>query len=82
MGENKSTISKANSDENIGEFWDNHDFTEFDGVAPDVDFEVISTLPVHLELLHGIEVQLAKRELKVETLVNRWLRQKLDEEAA
>lgn len=30
MGENRlSNVSKADSDEKIGEFWSSHDFTEF-----------------------------------------------------
>ena len=83
MAENRlSSISKADSDEKIGEFWDTHDFTEFDTDAPDAQFEVISTVPVRFELLNEIEEQAAKRGVKVETLVNQWLQQKLDEEAA
>jgi predicted DNA binding CopG/RHH family protein len=83
MAENKlSSISKADSDEKIGEFWDSHDFTEFDTNAPDADFEVTSTVPVHEELLNEIEKQAAKRGVNVETLVNQWLQQKVDEEAA
>ena len=77
-----SSTSKADSDEKIGEFWDSHDFTEFDTDAPDPDFEVISTVPVQLELLNEIEKQAAKRGVNVETLVNQWLQQKIDEEAA
>ena len=83
MAENKaSSISKADSDEKIGEFWDSQDFTEFDTDAPDADFEIISTVPVQLELLNELEEQAAKRGVKVETLVNQWLQQKFDEEAA
>ena len=83
MAENRlSNISKAESDEKMGEFWDTHDFTEFDTDAPDPEFEVISTVPIQLELLNEIEKQAAKRGVKVETLVNQWLQQKLDEEAA
>lgn len=77
-----SSISKADSDEKIGEFWDSHDFTELDTDAPDASFEVTCTVPVKLELLSEIEKQAAKRGLKVEALVNLWLQQKLDEEAA
>ena len=80
-GNRLSSISKADSDEKIGEFWDTHDFTEFDISARDAKFEVISTIPVQLELLDEIEAQAAKRGVKVETLVNQWLQQKLDEEA-
>jgi hypothetical protein len=76
-----SSISKADSDEKVGEFWDSHDFTELDTDAPDAEFEVISTVPVQLELLNEIEKQAAKRGLKVDTLVNQWLQQKVDEQA-
>ena len=56
MEENRlSSISKAEADEKIGKFWDTHDFTEFDADAPDAQFEVISTVPVHLDLLKEIE---------------------------
>jgi hypothetical protein len=68
MSENKlSSISKVHSDEKIGEFWDTHDFTEFDTDAPDAEFEIISTVPVQLDLLTEIEAQAAKRGVKVET---------------
>jgi predicted DNA binding CopG/RHH family protein len=83
MAENElSNISKADSDEKIGEFWDTHDLAEFDTNAPDAEFEIISTVPVQLELLNEIEERAAKQGVNVETLVNQWLQQKLDEEAA
>ena len=83
MAENRlSSICKADSDEKVGEFWDSHDFTDFDTNTPDAEFEVIGTVPVQLELLNEIEAQAAKRGVKVETLVNQWLQQKLGEEAA
>lgn len=83
MEENKlSGVSKADSDEAIGEFWDGHDFTEFDTDAPDAQFEVTCTVPVSLDLLSEIEKQAAKRGVRVDELVNLWLQQKLDEEAA
>jgi len=83
MEENRlSSISKADSDDKIGEFWDTHDFTEFDTDAPDAEFEVISTVPVQLELLNDIEKHAAKRGVKAEKLVNHWLQQNIDEEAA
>jgi predicted DNA binding CopG/RHH family protein len=83
MEENRvSSISKADSDEKIGEFWDSHDFTEFDTDVPDADFVITPTIPVSIELLTEIEKQAAKRGLKVDELVSLWLQQKLDEEAA
>lgn len=83
MEENRSSsVSKADSDEKIGEFWDSHDFTELDTDAPDASFEVTCAVPIKLELLSEIEKQAAKRGMKVEALVNLWLQQKLDEVAA
>ena len=83
MAENRlSSVCKADSDEKVGEFWDNHDFTESDTNSPDAEFEVISSVPIQLELLNEVEEQAAKRGVKVETLVNQWLQQKIDEEAA
>jgi hypothetical protein len=42
MGKNiLSSISKADSLEKMGEFWDTHDFTDYDNPdAPDVKFDV------------------------------------------
>jgi hypothetical protein len=63
-----SSISKADSDEKVGEFWDTHDFTEFDTNTPDAEFDIISTVPIQLELLNEIEAQATNRGMKVETL--------------
>ncbi len=40
MAEGKTGISKAQTLEKMGEFWDEHDFTEFDTDAPDVVFDL------------------------------------------
>jgi hypothetical protein len=40
MNENKSSISQANSYLEIGEFWDNHDVTDYWEQTKPVDFEV------------------------------------------
>jgi len=78
---NLSDLSKANSDEKIGQFWDEHDFTEFDNLeAPDVEFEVSCAVPIEETLFAAIEKQAQKRGVRVETLVNLWLQQKLDEQ--
>jgi hypothetical protein len=81
MDENKlSSVSKADTDEKIGEFWGSHDFTEFDTGAPDVEFEVTCAVPIERELFAAIEKQAHQRGVKVETLVNLWLQQKLAEQ--
>ncbi|MCP4398520.1 MAG: hypothetical protein GY801_14640 [bacterium] len=77
---NVSSISHADTLEKMGEFWDTHDFTDFDTPdAPDVEFTVSCAVPVELELLSSVEKQARRRGVRVETLVNLWLQQKLAE---
>ena len=76
----KSSISKTDSLENMGNFWDTHDFTEFDTDAPDVEFQISCAVPVEPELLSSVEKQARRRGVNVETLVNLWLQQKLSEQ--
>lgn len=76
-----SSISKADSLEKMGEFWDTHDFTDFDNPdAPDVAFKITCAVPIELDLLSLVEKQARLRGVKVETLVNLWLQQKLAEQ--
>lgn len=81
MEKNKfSSISHADTLEKIGEFWDIHDFTEFDNPdAPDVEFHVSCAVPIEPALLTSVEQQAKLRGVTVETLVNLWLQQKLTE---
>lgn len=77
MEENKlSSISKASTIESMGEFWDEHDFTEFDTEAPDVVFDINCAVPIEPDLLAKVEEQARLRGVSVETLVNLWLQQK------
>lgn len=47
MAENRlSSISKARSLEEMGGFWDMHDFTDYDTDAPDVEFTVSCAVPI------------------------------------
>jgi hypothetical protein len=81
MGANKlSSISKADTLEKMGEFWDTHDFTDFDTDAPDVEFEISCAVPIEVDLLSLVEKQAHLRGVSVETLVNLWLQQKLVEQ--
>jgi len=83
MPANKSSISKTNSLERMGEFWDKHDFTEFDDPnAPDVEFDVTVAIPIEPDLLSDIEELAHRRGIKVETLVNLWLKEKVVETKA
>ncbi len=76
-----SSISQADTDEKIGEFWDTHDFTDFDNpAAPDMKFEITCAVPIEVELFAALEKQAQQRGVQVETLVNLWLEQKLTEQ--
>ena len=82
MAENRlSSISQADSLAKMGEFWDTHDFTQFDSDAPDVEFTISSTVSIEPDLLAAVEKQVRLRGIGVETLVNLWLQEKLTEQA-
>jgi hypothetical protein len=76
-----SSISQADTDEKIGEFWDTHDFTDFDNpAAPDVRFQIVCAVPIEVELFAALEKQARQHGVQVETLVNLWLQQRLAEQ--
>ena len=83
MGVNKvSSISQADTLEKMGEFWDTHDFTDFDHLdTPDIEFQIACAVPIELELLSAVEQQARLRGVQVETLINLWLQQKLAEQS-
>ena len=46
MDEDKlSSISQSDTLEGMGEFWDSHDFADFDTDAPDIQFEISCAVP-------------------------------------
>ncbi len=67
---NLSSISKTQSLEEMGEFWDTHDFTEFDTDKPDIEFTVANTVAIEAELFLAVEDQARRRGVSAETLVN------------
>ena len=78
MAENRlSSISQADSLTKMGEFWDTHDFTQFDTDAADVEFAISSAVSIEPDLLAAVEKQARLRGVGVETLVNLWLQEKL-----
>jgi len=82
MGANRfSSTSKANTLEKMGEFWDSHDFTDFDTTAPDVEASISCAVPIEVDLLSLVEELAHKRGVSVETLVNLWLSQKVAEQS-
>ena len=80
MPTNKSSVSKANSSEIMGEFWDKNDLTQFDDPnTPDVEIHVFVAISIEPDLLSDIEELARRRGIKVETLVNLWLKEKVGE---
>jgi hypothetical protein len=85
MGRNKSSISKARSYREIGEFWDTHDLGEYWDQTRPVEFEVdiqseATYYPVEKKLSEKIGVIAKRRGVSPETLLNLWLQEKVGEE--
>ena len=86
MRRNKSSLSEAQSYKEIGEFWDNHDLTDYWDQTKAVEFEVeieseATYFPVETSLSAKL-VSLAKqRGVSPETLLNLWIQEKVKEEA-
>ena len=76
-----ASISKADTIETIGDFWDTHDFTDFDSDRPDVEFRVSSKVAIDADLLSSVEQVARRHGVGVETLVNLWLSEKVLQQA-
>lgn len=85
MSENRSSISQAQSYQEIGELWDTHDVTAYwDATAP-VEFDVdiqseVRYCALESTLAHKVSEIAWQRGVSVETLVNLWVRDKVAEE--
>jgi hypothetical protein len=82
MTRSKSSISKAKSYKEIGEYWDSHDLGEnWDETEP-AEFEVgIQGQPALVALEEEVKDKLTKiaksKNVPVEALVNEWLKEKI-----
>jgi predicted HicB family RNase H-like nuclease len=87
MSRSKSSISKAQSYQEIGEFWDTHDLAEYWDQTQPVEFEVNIQSEV---MYYRLDVALSKklrliaeqRGVSPETLLNLWVQEKIQEEVA
>ncbi len=85
MEKNKTTtISRAKSYKEIGDFWDNHDVADYWEMTYPVEFEVdiqSETTYFRLERKLAAEVRktAAKQGISSETLLNQWIKDKLKE---
>jgi len=80
---NKTSISKAGTSEEIGEFWDNHSLADYWDQTKEVEFEIRATrrhrATIDPELYKKITSCSHKRGILAETLINLWLTEKVKE---
>jgi len=87
MKKNRSSISKAQSYAEIGEFWDEHDLSDFWGKTRKVRFDVVvepeaTYYPIEKGLSDKIQSVARKQGVSSDTLVNLWLEEKIKEQAS
>jgi hypothetical protein len=85
MKENKSSISGAQSYQEIGEYWDAHDLSEHWEQTEPVEFEVdIESEKTYYAVETALSAKLrsiAERQgVSAETLLNLWVQEKIGEE--
>jgi hypothetical protein len=85
MKKSRSSISRARSYTEIGEFWDEHDLSDFWKKMKKVKFDVIlepeaTYYPVEKDLSEKIQSVARKQGVSSNTLVNLWLEQKIKEQ--
>lgn len=84
---NKASVSKAESYQEIAEFWDTHDLTDFWDQTQPVEFEVdIQSekryFPLERDLAEEMNRIAQMRGVAAETLLNLWIKEKLVEQKA
>jgi hypothetical protein len=85
MEDSKSSISKASSYEEMGEFWDNHDTAEYWDQMETVEFDIdIQTDRFYFALEKALAAKLNeaahRHGVGTETLLNLWVQEKLLQE--
>lgn len=87
MNKNKSSLSKAKSYREIGDFWDAHDLADFWNKTRKAKFEVdIKSEAIYYALDKMLSERLQeiakKRGISADTLINLWIQEKLREQKA
>ena len=85
MKKSKSSISKARSYTEIGDYWDKHDLSDVWAKTRKVRFEVVAEpeatyYPIQKDLSEKIQSVAKKQGVSSDTLVNLWLEQKIKEQ--
>lgn len=85
MAENRvSSISQARTLEEMAEFWDTHSLADFDDQTYEVELTFDpsarrSVVGIETELMAEIRRIAKERQVSTQTLVNVWLRQRVDQ---
>jgi hypothetical protein len=87
MSGSRSSISKARSYKEIGEFWDTHDLADYWEQTQPVEFEVdlqseVTYYPLDVALSAQVRSIAMQRGVSPETLLNLWVQEKLQEALA
>lgn len=82
MGKSKSSLSKARSYAELGEFWDTHDLTEYWEQTKPAEFEVdirseVTYYALESTLSAEVQALAERRGVAPETLLNLWVQEKL-----
>lgn len=82
MAESRTSLSKSGSLQELAEFWDAHDLTDFEEQIREVHFEVDIRSRRHYvaidpDLITEVRRVARSRGLNVESLINLWLQQRL-----
>jgi len=85
MSKGRSSVSKARSYLEIGQFWDAHDLADYWEQTHPVEFEVdirseVTYYPLDATLSARIRSVAQRRGISPETLLNLWVQEKLQEE--
>ena len=85
MRKSKSSISNATSYEEIGEFWDRHDLSDYWDKTKPVDFDIdisseVTYYPVEADLSERIASIAKRKGVSAETLLNLWLEERVRKE--
>jgi hypothetical protein len=87
MARNKSSISKAETYKEIGEFWDENDLADYWEQIEPVEFEIeiesqTTYFPVETNLSAKLAAVARQHGVSPETLLNLWIQEKTAEELA
>jgi hypothetical protein len=86
MAKRRSSISNASTYQEMGEFWDTHDLTDYHDQTYEVEFEVDlqserTYFPLEKSLFAKVRALAKQRGVTPETLLNLWVQEKLQEAA-